>query len=515
MSKEEPSGIPSGAKTSSPSLAAGAPAATILNAAAESYDDPPLDQMEPSDGGSFEENEWQGEDPPEEYQVEEDVPEDEYAGADPEEYTEEEMPDDEMTASRSIASSTMQSGVRETLSEDLTYTTEGADRYGVLVEDHDRHGDEETLTTQDSSSSRGAKSSIAKKLKGRYLGRRSPGALVPSSPASTVGVSVDAPSVKSSLEPSFNSRTVGDAPSANSPPNDPSVSSPAPRAAPSAERSPHDPSVSSPASSALFSTKRSPHDPSVGSPNSSELSPGVSENNFVNGGTSIPRGYSDGYHRGRKQEEELISQNGYQSYDGSSLQVDSQFSGFRTEFTDGDEIMSPLASPTTQSFSLSTKEAHSILAQTRKEKEQVITGGPGAGTPYAYRDAGDGYVSSEPSPSVPMSPHSEAGSYTTIGSYTTGSYTTDASSMISAEANPSTRRALILQMAKARMNSGKRREAEENAGFGGRQVSSEDTVEEEGGPVVKPSSSELTESSRPLSPTSDVNFGEEITGDLD
>ena len=67
------------------------------------YDDPPLDQLDEIEDGSFsvEENPWRGEDPPEE------VPHDEYIGS---EY-DDDMPDDEM-ASRTG------DGLQETRAED-------------------------------------------------------------------------------------------------------------------------------------------------------------------------------------------------------------------------------------------------------------------------------------------------------------------------------------------------------------------------------------------------------------
>lgn len=522
MSREESSAAPSGAKAqaASPLAASTDPGATSVNKG-EAYDDPPLDQMDPSDGESLEENEWRGQDPPEEYQSKGDIPEDEYTGADPEEYIAEEMPDDEMTASRSIASSIKHSGVRETMLDGPSYTSEGVDRYGV-VESQDGFGDKETLGTQESKSNRDTKGSMTRKLKGRYEGH--PGVRTALSPDATAGESVVAPSAHSPPhEPSVKSRSLGDAPSTYSPSNDPLVGSPGSAAAPSVNSPPHDPSVSSPASSAAPFGNAPPHDPSVNSPGFSAASSGYSKG-LANGEASGPRSDDDGYvYEGEG--EEVYSKDEYQSYDGS-LQIDTQFSprsDTRSEFTDGDELMSPLGSPTTQSFSSNTREAHAILAKKRQGKAHVLTGAGGSvGTPQAFLDAGDdSIVSPEPSPSVALSPHSETGSHTTTGSYTTGSYTTDASSIISAEANPSTRRALILQMAKARMNSGKRREENEKAEFGADEDSDEDTdfepsaAAEKENDAVKSSASEQGESTRPLSPASDVNFEEEITGDLD
>lgn len=412
------------------------------------YDDPPLEQLpvdEIEDGSfSVEENAWRGEDPPEE------VPHDEYASS---EY-EEDMPDDEMASRAGEGHQEMMSDepLDESPSEDPTRASDSFDARGGL--EHQGQGDSSTIgtreggdeeatqVTQGSRASRGTRGSLAASLKERYRGKRSPGIrMPPSSPTDTDGKS---------------GSSIG-ASSTNSPVNGISVDTP------------------------RFSD---------GDGYSGVDSPGFSDNTS-NGSNGDGCSYQENDRHHRRGDTTPFS-GGEDTDEFASPRSESQFSP-QSDFTDGDELMSPLGSPTGQ-------------ARNQDFQRQ----GNDSTTPSSY-ELGE---SPQPSPSVAMSP-SDA------GSYTDGSYTTDASSMVSADANPSTRRALILQMAKARMNSGKRREEEELAEENGTDADTDDDSELKGqndwsmtrtGHVTP---GDAVEMARARSPGGSVDEFEGVTGDLD
>ena len=433
-----------------------------------SYDDPPLEQLDEIEEGSFsvEENAWRGEDPPEE------VPHDEYAGS---EY-EEDMPDDEMASSAGEGHLDTMSDepLDGSPSEDPTHDSDSFDALGGPEHQGDAStigtgegGDEEaTQVTQGSRASRGTRGSLAASLKERYRGKRSPGIrMPPSSPTDTDGKS---------------GTSIG-ASSTNSPVNGISVDTP------------------------RFSDEDG---------YSGVDSPGLSDDRTSNG--ELQR-TNDGYYyqendrrrhggdttafSGGEDTDEFASprsesQFSPQSEEFASHRSESQFSP-QSDFTDGDEFMSPLGSPTGQARD-----------QAFRRQENSST------TPSSYGLDESPQVS-QPSPSVAMSP-SDA------GSYTDGSYTTDVSSMISADANPSTRRALILQMAKARMNSGKKREEVELAEENDNDVDTDDDSEvqgqNDGGSMTRTghvAPDDAVEMARARSPGGSVDEFEGVTDDLD
>ena len=423
-----------------------------------SYDDPPLEQLDEIEDGSLSVEENA-------WRGEdppEEVPHDEYAGS---EY-EEDMPDDEMASRAGEGHQGTMSD--ESPSEDPTLASDSFDARGGPEHKGDAStigtgegGNEEaTQVTQGSRASRGTRGSLAASLKERYRGKRSPGIrMPPSSPTDTDG----------------KSRTSIGASSTNSPVNGISVDTP----------------------------RFSDEDGYRGVD-----SPGFSDDKTSNG--ELQRTY-DGYyyqendrHRrggdttpfsGGEDTDEFASprsesQFSPQSEEFASHRSESQFSP-QSDFTDGDEFMSPLGSPTGQAFHRQ---------------------GNSSATPSSTLD--ESPQASQPSPSVAMSPSDAE-------SYTDGSYTTDASSMISADANPSTRRALILQMAKARMNSGKKREEVELAEKNDNNVDTDDDSEVQGqndGGTTRTghiTSGDAVEMARARSPGGSVDDFEGVTGDLD
>jgi len=409
------------------------------------YDDPPLDQLDEAEDGSIsvEENPWRGEDPPEE------VPHDEYVGS---EY-DDDMPDDEM-ASRTgdgTQETISEDPIQEAPSEDPTHASESVDRYGALEHQGDAStigtgegdGEEETQVTQESRVSRGSRGSLAASLKERYRGKRSPGIRIPPTPS-------DAKSGTSIGTSSANSLVNG-------------ISVDTPR----------------------FSDEEG---------YSGVDSPGFSDN--VSNGEF--QRTDDGYYyegNDRRREEETTPYSKEDNDGFASPRSKSQFSP-QSDFTDSDEFVSPLGSPTGQA-----------RGQTLQQD------GNDDSTSPSFEFGEQSPQASQRSPSVALSP-SDA------GSYTDGSYTTEASSMISAEANPSTRRALILQMAKARMNSGKRREEEEEENSADIDSKDEDSElkgengEEKTG-SGQDTSGDAVEVARARSPGGSVDDFEGVTADLD
>jgi len=426
------------------------------------YDDPPLDQLDETEDGSFsvEENPWRGEDPPEE------VPHDEYSGN---EY-DEDVPDDEMVSRVGDENQETMSEdpLEESPSDDPTHASESFD---ALEHQGDTStfgtgeggDDEETQVTQGSQASRGTRGSLAVTLKERYRGKRSPGIRMPlSSP--TVGKS---------------ETSIGTS-SANSPVNGISVDTP------------------------RFSDEED-----YGGVDSPGFSDNTSKAEF--------EGTDDG-ENGRCREGDTLPYSGEDADEFASPRSESQFSpqsdGFasrqsgshfspQSDFTDGDEFMSPLGSTTGQA------------------RDQALQQQGNDGTTPPPYESGESPQTSQPSPFVVMSP-SDA------GSYTDGSYTTDASSMISGDANPSTRRALILQMAKARMNSGKRREeveleengadADADADTDSENLSSKVKGENDEGSMTRTgqiASDDAVEMARARSPGGSFDDFEGVTGDLD
>ena len=398
------------------------------------YDDPPLDQLDEIEDGSFsvEENPWRGEDPPEE------VPHDEYIGS---EY-DDDMPDDEM-ASRTgdgLQETRSEDRIQEEPSEDPTHASEGLDVYGAFEHQGDtstigtREGgdEEETQVTQES---RGTRGSLAAGLKERYRGKRSPS---------------DAKSGTSSIGASSGTSLVN---------------------------------------GISIDTPRFSDEEGYSGVDSPDFSDNVSNGEFQR--------TDDGYYQGndRRRGEGLSPFSKEDEDDGlASPRSESQFSP-QSGFTDEDELMSPLGSPTVQA---------------RGQNPQ--------------QDGNDDSVSpsldfGEQSPQVSQRSPSVALSPSDAESYTDGSYTTEASSMISAEANPSTRRALILQMAKARMNSGKRREEEEEE----EENSDNNDLEDGDSGLNRENDKEKTgeqdtdavEMARARSPGGSADDFEGVTGDLD
>ena len=399
------------------------------------YDDPPLDQLDEIEDGSFsvEENPWRGEDPPEE------VPHDEYIGS---EY-DDDMPDDEM-ASRTgdgLQETRSEDRIQEEPSEDPTHASEGLDVYGAFEHQGDtstigtREGgdEEETQVTQES---RGTRGSLAAGLKERYRGKRSPS---------------DAKSGTSSIGASSGTSLVN---------------------------------------GISIDTPRFSDEEGYSGVDSPDFSDNVSNGEFQR--------TDDGYYQGndRRRGEGLSPFSKEDEDDGlASPRSESQFSP-QSGFTDEDELMSPLGSPTVQA---------------RGQNPQ--------------QDGNDDSVSpsldfGEQSPQVSQRSPSVALSPSDAESYTDGSYTTEASSMISAEANPSTRRALILQMAKARMNSGKRREEEEEEE---EENSDNNDLEDGDSGLNRENDKEKTgeqdtdavEMARARSPGGSADDFEGVTGDLD
>ena len=431
------------------------------------YDDPPLDQLDETEDGSFsvEENAWRGEDPPEE------VPHDEYAGSEYE--YEEDMPDDEM-ASRTgegHQETISDKPLDESHSEDPTHTSECVDARGALRRHQgdtstigtEEGGDDEegTQFTQGSRSSRGTRGSLAASLKERYRGKRSPGIrMPPSSPTDDKsGTSIGASS-------------------ANSQVNGISVDTP------------------------RFSDEDGYNGVN---------SPGFSDNTSTGEFERTDDGYYYQENGRRRREGDTApfseeegtddfasprseSQFSPHSDEFASHRSESQFSP-QSDFTGGDELMSPLGSPTGQ--------AH----------DQALQQPNNNGAMSPTYELGESPQASQPSPGD-------------AGSYTDGSYTTDASSMMSADANPSTRRALILQMAKARMNSGKRREQaelEENGTDPDADTNSDDDSEIQGetdggsmarkGQIIPGDAVEIARANSPGGSVDD--FEGVVTGDLD
>ena len=405
------------------------------------YDDPPLDQLDEIEDGSFsvEENPWRGEDPPEE------VPHDEYIGS---EY-DDDMPDDEM-ASRTgdgLQETRSEDRIQEEPSEDPTHASEGLDVYGAFEHQGDtstigtREGgdEEETQVTQESRGTRGG-------LKERYRGKRSPGIRMPPSPS-------DAKSGTSSIGASSGTSLVN---------------------------------------GISIDTPRFSDEEGYSGVDSPDFSDNVSNGEFQR--------TDDGYYyqgNDRRRGEGFSPFSKEDEDDGlASPRSESQFSP-QSGFTDEDELMSPLGSPTVQA---------------RGQNPQ--------------QDGNDDSVSpsldfGEQSPQVSQRSPSVALSPSDAESYTDGSYTTEASSMISAEANPSTRRALILQMAKARMNSGKRREEEEeeeensdnnDLEDGDSGLNRENDKEKTG---EQDTSGDAVEMARARSPGGSADDFEGVTGDLD
>ena len=405
------------------------------------YDDPPLDQLDEIEDGSFsvEENPWRGEDPPEE------VPHDEYIGS---EY-DDDMPDDEM-ASRTGGGlqetrSEDRTSIQEEPSEDPTHASEGLDVYGAFEHQGDtstigtREGgdEEETQVTQESRGTRGG-------LKERYRGKRSPGIRMPPSPS-------DAKSGTSSIGASSGTSLVN---------------------------------------GISIDTPRFSDEEGYSGVDSPDFSDNVSNGEFQR--------TDDGYYyqgNDRRRGEGFSPFSKEDEDDGlASPRSESQFSP-QSGFTDEDELMSPLGSPTVQA---------------RGQNPQ--------------QDGNDDSVSpsldfGEQSPQVSQRSPSVALSPSDAESYTDGSYTTEASSMISAEANPSTRRALILQMAKARMNSGKKREEEEEENSdnndledGDSGLNRENDKEKTG---EQDTSGDAVEMARARSPGGSADDFEGVTGDLD
>ena len=406
------------------------------------YDDPPLDQLDEIEDGSFsvEENPWRGEDPPEE------VPHDEYIGS---EY-DDDMPDDEM-ASRTgdgLQETRSEDRIQEEPSEDPTHASEGVDVYGAFEHQGDTStigtgegGDEEeTHVTQES---RGTRGSLAASLKERYRGKRSPGIRMHPSPSDAKsGTSIGASSGTSLVN---------------------GISIDTPR----------------------FSDEEG---------YSGVESPDFSDN--VSNG-EVQRTDDGYYYQGndRRREGGLSPFSKEDEDDGlASPRSESQFSP-QSGFTDEDEFMSPLGSPTVQA---------------RGQNPQQDGNDDSASPSFDFGEQSPQI--SQRSPSVALSPSDAE-------SYTDGSYTTEASSMISAEANPSTRRALILQMAKARMNSGKRREEEEEENSDNTDFEDEDSGLNRENDKEKTgeqdTSGDAVEMARARSPGGSADDFEGVTGDLD